>query len=214
LEREYVSLSEKGKDYFNRIQDAALRMQTLIQDLLSYSRTDNMEKKFVIKDLSKVLEQVRADLQEVFDEKEAALDAKDLGEARIIPFQFHQMMYNLIANSLKFSIPGKPLHIIVKSEVASGGELQKTNDRLEAGRLSPEKNYVHISISDNGIGFEPQYADRIFELFQRLYSKEEYQGTGIGLAIARRIVENHSGFITATGAPNHGATFDIYLPDF
>jgi light-regulated signal transduction histidine kinase (bacteriophytochrome) len=214
LEREYASLSDKGKDYFDRIKSAALRMQTLIHDLLSYSHTANMEKKFLRKDLSKAVEQVKADLHELFDQRAATLEARDLGETRIIPFQFHQMIYNLIANSFKFSLPGKPLHIIIKSKIARGTELQESNPRLETGRLSPEENYCHISVSDNGIGFKQEYGERIFELFQRLYSNEEYQGTGIGLAIVKRIVENHSGTITATGELNRGATFDIYIPDF
>ena len=219
LETEYTALSDKGKDYFHRMQDSARRMQTLIQDLLSYSRTANVERKFEKTNLNKVVEEVKNDFEEIIHEKNATIEAHDLCEASIIPFQFHQMMFNLIGNSLKFSNPGKPPHIIIKSEIAKGSKFQNEDPALPtaqagltAGRLSSKKNYCHITISDNGIGFEPQYKDKIFEVFQRLYGRDEYPGTGIGLSIVKKIVENHNGIITATGELNKGATFDIYIP--
>jgi signal transduction histidine kinase len=124
----------------------------------------------------------------------------------IIPFQFRQLMHNLMTNSLKFANPAHPLRISIKCSINKGSELKE--DKLIA-----EKRYCHISFADNGIGFDPQYKDKIFEVFQKLHSKEEYTGTGIGLAIVKKIVENHNGIITATGVLQKGATFDIYIPE-
>ena len=123
----------------------------------------------------------------------------------IIPFQFRQLMQNLIGNALKFTKPGVPPEIIIKSKITKG-------EQLENKLLTYEQDYCHISVCDNGIGFEPEYADRIFEVFQRLHGKEEYSGTGIGLAIVKKIVGNHNGIIIAKGELNKGATFDIFIP--
>jgi len=125
--------------------------------------------------------------------------------ANIIAFQFRQLMHNLIGNALKYSKPKHPPHIIIKSRIVKGSKLNNK-------KLSPDKNYCHITVQDNGIGFEPQFSERIFEVFQKLHGKEEYEGTGIGLAIVKKIVENHNGIITTTSKLNKGATFDIYIP--
>lgn len=122
-----------------------------------------------------------------------------------MPFQFRQMLYNLIGNALKFSKPDTPPHITIKNEKVKSSQAPGAD-------LTTETEYHHISITDNGIGFEPQYQDRIFEVFQRLHDKQKIAGTGIGLAIVKNIVENHNGIIKATGELNKGATFDIYIP--
>lgn len=205
LEKEIDTLSDKGKNYFHRMQESAMRMQTLIQDLLSYSRTSYAERKFKKVDLNKVVEEVKNDLKEIIDKKNATIEAHDLCKASIIPFQFHQMMYNLISNSLKYSDLEKPPHIIIKTDIGKGS-------KFENEELSSETTYCKIIVSDNGIGFDPVYQDKIFEVFQRLHGKNDYPGTGIGLSIVKKIVENHNGFITATGKLTKGATFNIYLP--
>jgi signal transduction histidine kinase len=105
-----------------------------------------------------------------------------------------------------------PPHITIKSIIAPGSLFQNENPHLTVGELSLQKEYCHISISDNGIGFDPRYKEQIFEIFQRLYGKDGYPGTGIGLAIVKKIVENHSGIITARSESGKGATFDIYIP--
>jgi len=133
-------------------------------------------------------------------------------KTRIIPFQFRQLMLNLISNALKFSNPEHPPQIFIKSKVGNGSKLSKENTALLAEKISPQKKYCHISIADNGIGFEPHFSERIFEVFQRLHGKEEYTGTGIGLAIVKKIIDIHHGIITATSELNKGATFDIYIP--
>jgi PAS domain S-box-containing protein len=206
VEKEIENLSEKGKDYFVRMNEAAKRMQTLIEDLLTYSRTSTSERKFSNTDLNEIINEVKNDLKETFNEKNATISANILCKANIIPFQFRQLMYNLIGNSLKFSKPGEPLLIKIECEMIKG-------DIVKSALLSPKNSYCHISISDNGIGFDPQYKERIFEVFQRLHSKEEYKGTGIGLSIVKKIVENHNGFITASGELDKGAVFDIFIPE-
>jgi signal transduction histidine kinase len=126
-------------------------------------------------------------------------------EIDVIPFQFRQMLINIVTNSLKFSKPGIAPYIRITSEVANGED-------LAFEKLTAESKYCHLTISDNGIGFEQKYSDKIFELFQRLHGKNEYPGTGIGLAIVKRIVENHNGFIRVNAGLNEGATFHIYIP--
>jgi two-component system CheB/CheR fusion protein len=148
---------------------------------------------------------VIGELKEAIQEKHATIDITELGAANVIVFQFRQLMHNLISNALKFSIPDIPPHIIIKSRLVRGSKLNNEN-------LLPKKNYCHISVSDNGIGFDPQYRERIFEVFQRLHGKNKYNGTGIGLAIVKKIVENHNGIVTATSELKHGASFDIYIP--
>ncbi|MDB5226763.1 MAG: sensor signal transduction histidine kinase [Bacteroidota bacterium] len=201
---EWENLSDKAKQYFAKINNAANRMQTLIQDLLAYSRTKITERKYETTDLNKILEEVKEDLKDDLNIKQAVIETNELCDVDIIPFQFRQLMHNLIGNSLKFSRSNITPHIKINSVITEGIKLNNEN-------LSPQKKYCHISVSDNGIGFEPQYKDRIFELFQRLHDKQ-VKGTGIGLAIAKKIVENHNGIITATGELNKGATFDIYIP--
>ncbi|MDP9042509.1 MAG: PAS domain-containing protein [Bacteroidota bacterium] len=204
-EKEFLNLSDSGKEYFNRMQDSAFRMQTLIDDLLAYSRTNSGDRKFENTDLNKIVEEVRMDLSEELKQKEATIETNGICEVNIIPFQFRQLLQNLVSNSLKFSNPARPLRIKIKSKIEKGAEFNNE-------RLSKNNNYCHISISDNGIGFEQQFSDKIFELFQRLHGKQDYKGTGIGLAIVKKIVENHEGIITAKGELNKGATFDIFLP--
>ena len=197
---EAKNLSEKGKLYFDKMNNAANRMQTLIADLLAYSRTKTSERKFEMTDLKAIVEDVTYELKEIIEEKNATIEVSQLYDAYVIPFQFRQMMQNLIGNSLKFSKPGVDPYIVIKNKI------------VKSDMVSGAEEYCHISVSDNGIGFEPQYRDRIFEVFQRLHDKQKIAGTGIGLAIVKKIVENHNGYITATGEPDKGATFNIYIP--
>ena len=125
--------------------------------------------------------------------------------ALVITFQFRQLISNLISNALKFKKENVAPHIIITAKTDKGSKL--VNEKM-----SEDKNYCHIKIKDNGIGFEPRYSEKIFEVFQRLHGRAEYEGTGIGLAIVKKIVDNHHGIITATSNLNEGAVFDIYLP--
>ena len=146
-----------------------------------------------------------AALKEELQEKKATIELGDSCEVNIIPFQFRQLMQNLIANSLKFSKTEPPPYIIITSKKIKSEE---SGNR----ELLSNVDYCHISVSDNGIGFDPQYKDKIFDIFQRLHDYENYEGTGIGLTIVRKIVENHNGIITANSEIGNGCTFDIFIP--
>jgi signal transduction histidine kinase len=199
------NLSIKGKEYLERMQSAAARMRLLIDDLLAFSRLTRAERKFEYTDLNKIIGEVKNELREVIEEKGVTIDVITLCAVNIIPFQFRQIMYNLLNNALKFSKPDLPLHIVIKSEIHKGIDLNEA-------KLLPETTYCHISISDNGIGFDEAYKDRIFDVFQRLHGTTHYPGSGIGLAIVKKAVDNHNGVVNATGILNKGATFNIYLP--
>ena len=205
LEKESQNLSEKGENYFRLMQNAAQRMRTLIQDLLAFSRLNKSERKFEKQDLNKIVNEIKVELNLKIKEKHASIEVGKMCELNIIPFQFRQLFHNLLSNALKFSNPKVSPHIIVKGRNIQGN---KNNEP----KLIPGKKYCHISVSDNGIGFDNKFSDKIFEVFQRLHGKDEFAGTGIGLAIVKKIVENHNGLITATGTLNKGATFDIYIP--
>jgi len=205
LLEESHNFSVKGKEYFLRIEDAASRMQTLIADLLLYSHSTNSEKNFENTDLHTIIQEVINDFKEGIAEKNATVEVTEICNAHIITFQFRQLLHNLLGNALKFSNPQRFPHIIIQCRNIK-------YSKVNAGKNLPEKDYSHITISDNGIGFDTLYKDRIFEMFQRLHDKEIIRGTGIGLTIVKKIVDNHNGVITATGELNRGATFDIYIP--
>jgi two-component system, chemotaxis family, CheB/CheR fusion protein len=205
LEKENQTLSEKGSNYFRLMQNAAQRMQALIQDLLVFSRISIADRKFEATDLNLIIEEVKDEFKEVIAEKHAILVVKEICKVNIIPFQFRQLMHNIVSNALKFSKPSVPLKIVIKSVI------EKYNN-IKIANLPLHPAYCHITITDNGIGFEKEFAERIFDVFQRLHGKEEYAGTGIGLAIVKKIVDNHNGMITATSELKKGTRFDIYIP--
>lgn len=188
-------------NYYNRINNEAARMQLMINSLLQYSVMSNEERVLEPVDLNTLLEEVKIDLAEILNEKDVVIDAATMPVVKGLPLQLHQLFVNLIGNSVKYSRAGVAPRIKISAEVV------------------PAKNILHrvanaykITLADNGIGFEEKYAQHIFELFKRLHSKSSYPGTGVGLAICKKIVENHNGIIQATGTPNKGATFYIYLP--
>jgi light-regulated signal transduction histidine kinase (bacteriophytochrome) len=200
------NISANAKTYLSRIEFAAKRMQTLIQDLLTYSRTNSAERVFITVNLDDIAEEITSDFSERIEEKNAQINFQPLGEVTVIPFQFRQLLHNLIGNALKFSRKDIVPIIEIKAERIKGNSLKQPVD-------FPDKIYYHLKISDNGIGFDAEYKERIFEVFQRLNTESEFAGTGIGLAIVKKIVENHKGIITANSEKNKGATFDIYIPE-
>lgn len=187
------------------MQQSAERMRQLIQYLLAFSRISAAERKFKNAVLNIIIGEVRKECKEAIAEKHAVIEVKEICDILIIPFQFRQLMHNLISNALKFSNPKIPPHITIESR-----NIKYSKDNIP--NLPAQKEYCHISITDNGIGFEKQFSVKIFEVFQKLHGKEEYAGTGIGLAIVKKIVDNHNGIITATSKVNKGTTFDIYIP--
>jgi len=205
LEKENQNLSDKGKTYFTLMQGAAKRMQKLIDDLLSFSRLNTSERKFESVNLRIIVEEVSASFSEIIKEKQATVDVGKMCEADVIVFQFRQLMHNLISNALKFSKPGVKPHIRIDSSIINGSKLKAVN-------ALPDKNYCHISVSDNGIGFDEKFSEKIFEVFQKLHGKDEYPGTGIGLATVKKIVGHHNGVIKVKSTLNKGTTFDIFIP--
>ena len=205
IEKENNNLSDFGKDYFFKIQSSANRMQTLIQDLLAYSRTNNNDQKFEKIELKHIINEIIGDLYEELDESGGVISLLNSCELSIIPFQFRQLLHNLISNSIKFARTDATAMISIDCNSVD------SKDIVEPALL-PDRKYCHIRYEDNGIGFEQQYSNKIFELFQRLGSKDKYNGTGIGLAIVKKIVDNHNGSIAVTSEVNKGTVFNIYLP--
>jgi PAS domain S-box-containing protein len=205
LSREANNISDTGKDYFTRINASASRMQEMIDGLLSFSRTNTAAKLFEKKDLNEVIVKALSNLNEEIHKKKAIIESEPLPEAKIITHQFEQLMEHIISNALKFQKQGTNPHIIIHSKKVPGTE-------IEGEVAERNMDYHQISIKDNGIGFEPENAEKIFELFQRLNGKTEYSGTGIGLSICRRIIQNHNGIITTESEPEKGSVFHIFLP--
>jgi len=203
-DKESKNFSNTGLQYLEGINIAATRMRLLIDDLLQFSRTNKPDKKFVITDLNELLENAKQDVAEIISEKKAIITSAMLPTASVIPFQVQQLFLNLLSNSLKYSKNDTPPIINVAYDKV------KTKEDVQLNKAT-KSSYHKITFSDNGIGFEQKYADRIFEIFSRLHDKGEYSGTGVGLSICKKIVENHQGFIYAQGEPHIGAIFTIYL---
>jgi len=203
--KEAGRLSESGQDWFKRMQNAATRMENLIDDLLSFSRTNTAEKKTEPVDLNALLTLVKTDLSAPIEKSAAVIQADPLPTVNGIHVQLRQLFQNLLSNGIKFRKPDVPPVLRITSETLPGNEVEHPN-------AAKNKRYLKLSFADNGIGFEPEYAEKIFGLFQRLHGKSEYPGTGIGLSLCRKVVENHDGFIVAEGKPGVGAVFTVYLP--
>ena len=205
IEKDKANLSVQGKEYLSKIESSAHKMRILIDDLLLFSRTNKAEKIFEKTDLNKLLESAQQELAYEIEEKNAVIQAVQLPVANVIAFQIQQLFANLLGNALKYSNPGTPPLIKIDCEKLAARD---NPDFITDKR----KKYLKIIISDNGMGFDQQYAEKIFILFHRLHNNTEYVGTGIGLSICKKIAENHNGFIIAEGKPGIGATFTVYLP--
>lgn len=205
LDKDESNLSDTSINYFNRIIHSAHRMQNLINDLLDYSRTNNPTTIKIPYDLNKILHESLLNLKEEISNKNAVVNTEPLPVLNVIPSQIQQLFINLIDNALKYSKEGIPPVINISTKIVSG-------EFITGFGLKKIANYHCISVSDNGIGFDEQYNQKIFEIFQRLHGKNEYSGTGIGLTICKKVVQNHNGYITASGVPGQGSSFNLYFP--
>jgi PAS domain S-box-containing protein len=198
-------LDERGQDYLMRITAATARMQLLIDDLLTYSRVSTEVEEYVPVDLQEVVNVVLSDLEVSIAQLDAVIDVGVLPTVHAVPGQMWHLFQNLISNSLKFHKEGSRPVIQVSAQVHS------EQDGLLFGAVDADATCV-LSVTDNGIGFEQGYADKIFGIFERLHSRAQYPGTGVGLALCKEIAERHGGGMTAQGTPGEGAMFQVILP--
>jgi len=206
-ETDLSTMSTEGKEYFERIHASAGHMQVLINDLLMFSRTNATNKRFELTNLNHILDNASDELNDLIEEKEAVIKAVSLPKIYAIPYQIQQLFINLILNSLKFAKENeKPVINISCAVIDSNKVPVPSGDELESDR------FYKIVFSDNGIGFDNKYSHRIFHLLFRLHEKRIYPGSGIGLAICKKIVENHFGYIEANSQPGIGTDIIIYLP--
>ncbi len=192
-------LPNEGRDYLERMQNAANRMQALINDLLTLSRVATHTRPFVEVDLFETVRLVLSDLESRIEQLSGHVEVDPLPVITADRLQMSQLFQNLIGNALKFHKPGVPPHVTVRAAL-----VRDPNGAAE--------DVCRISVEDNGIGFDEKYRDRIFQVFQRLHGRNEYEGTGIGLAICRKIVERHGGTIAAQSTPGEGSKFVVTLP--
>ena len=199
------ALTEQGRDYLDRMQNAAGRMQTLIDDLLMLSRIKTKAQPFVPVDLAQVIQEVLSDLEVRIDETKGQVEVGSLPTIEADSLQMRQLLQNLIGNALKFHPKTEPPKVRIYSQLLNDEEQQPTGNSITP-------THCQIVVEDNGIGFDEKYLDRIFNVFQRLQGRSEYEGTGMGLAICRKIAERHGGSLTAESTPGQGATFIVTLP--
>ncbi|MFD0798371.1 ATP-binding protein [Maribacter chungangensis] len=204
-DKELDQLSEKGKTYFEKINSSANRMQSLIKYLLAYSRINKTKKDFVPVSLNETVDKVLEDLEERIQESNVEITVDTLPTLKAVPFQMEQLFNNLISNAIKYRGTAEKSKIIIDCKKIPRS---KITDNFNKKR----KNYYRLSVIDNGIGFDQENAEQIFGLFERLHQRNEYSGTGIGLAICKKIAENHSGHIVAESEKGKGSTFCVYLP--
>lgn len=195
-------IGEEGQLFIEKMQSACIRMQNLIDDILAFSKISVEKESLAMVNLNKLVEEVIADIDQSIKSSEAVIQVDKLPELTVSPELMKSLFQNLISNSLKYSQKGVPprVHIFAKVDEPLGGD---------AGTA---RRYWRIYVQDNGLGFEQQYADQVFTMFKRLHAGPEYKGTGIGLAICKKIVEEHHGHISARSAVNEGTTFTISLP--
>ncbi|MFD1141195.1 ATP-binding protein [Larkinella insperata] len=205
LQSQYsTALDSLGQDLLNRQLQAAVRMQSLVKDLLAYSRLTGTLPPFTAVPLTPILQEILEDLETTIQQSGAQLQVSSLPVVWGNATQLRQLMQNLLTNALKFNHPGRPPRVHIDGVIIPGEQLPQP--------VAGSTPWVALRVSDEGIGFNEAYRERIFDLFQRLHGRSAYAGTGIGLAIVKKVVENHHGQITAHSPPGEGATFRVYLP--
>lgn len=199
------SPSEKSLMYVNKVIHSADRMSTLVNDVLAYSAID-IPKKFEPVDLNKILHDILADFEILIEEKNATISKNQLPVVDMIPVQARQLLQNLVANAIKFSREGVQPVISVNADLLPEME-------WDATPVDPSRaKYCKLTVTDNGIGFQDEYSNKIFSIFQRLHPSDAFEGTGIGLAIAKKITDTHKGSIMAASKPGVGSSFSVLLP--
>ena len=199
-------LDDEGRDYLKRMQSAATRMRALIDGLLSYSRVATKGQPFTSGDLGNIVGSVLTDLESRIEQTHGQVEVDTLPTIDADALQMRQLFQNLVGNGLKFHRPdAAPVVTITCRTMQNNGELRSST-------LGVATELCEITVRDNGVGFDEQYADRMFQPFQRLHGRDQFEGTGMGLAICRKIVERHGGSISASSAPGQGATFVVTLP--
>jgi light-regulated signal transduction histidine kinase (bacteriophytochrome) len=205
LKKSMPSVDMRTNKYLDKIESSASRMLILIRDVLTLSQISSASKQFSLINLNSVLKNVVSDFELLIEEKQAKVNSNTLPTIEAIPIQITQLFSNLISNALKFSTDANPRITVEAHELPS---TEKTRNPT----LHADLQYCHISFKDNGIGFSPENAIQIFDIFQRLHGRTEYEGTGIGLAICKKIAQNHHGDIYAESTPGAGATFHVIIP--
>jgi signal transduction histidine kinase len=190
-------IDDDGKKYLERMQNATQRMQQLIQDILTFSKISVEKKEFIDCDLNILFNEVLSEFTSLIKEKNALVEVDPLPNLKANPVLIRPLFYNLISNALKYNRPGIQPVIKIRSDKAD---------------FSPETKYCRIFFEDNGIGFDQKYSEQVFLMFTRLHQDKSIDGTGIGLALCKKIVEEHNGFITVRSAINEGSTFIVSLP--
>lgn len=218
------SLEPDARTYIERMQNATQRMQTLINDLLTFSRVSSKKQPFKPVDLGQVAHEVLDDLEVCIQTKGAIVEVDELPTVEADPTQMRQLLQNLIGNALKFQPNDSQPKVQIRCRNVNtldrdmiGEPMGFADDRPAVDiedHAPPTSDLYEISVSDNGIGFDERYVDKIFTVFQRLHGRNEYEGSGVGLAVCRKIVERHGGRIVAKSTPGHGATFVVTLPSF
>ncbi len=200
-------LGENGLYYLERMNSAGSRMSTLIKDLLTYSQISTRQQAYSPVALDAIIAEVLNTLEWQIQERQAKIELPKLPVVNGDKTQLSQLFQNLLSNALKFTPPGQKPFVTISCH-------QRQRAELPAGVIpnSPASQFYQIDFSDKGVGFDTRYLDRIFQVFQRLHGKDEFPGTGVGLAICQRVVENHGGAITASSVYGKGATFSVYLP--
>ncbi len=204
-EKDRAALSESGNVSLSKIEIAATRMRALIDNLLLFASAEKADKIFKISDLNLLIKKAVQECAHHIEEKNAVIETVVMPTLNVIPMQIEQLFINLLNNALKFSKPNIPPLIKIDCDIVEAKD-------YPALKTEPDKKFYKISVTDNGLGFEQQYAETIFNIFNRLQTTIAYKGTGIGLSICKKIVENHHGFITAQGMIDKGATFFVFLP--
>jgi light-regulated signal transduction histidine kinase (bacteriophytochrome) len=201
-----ATLPDKAITYLNKMQSAAVRMSSMVDGVLNYSITNTSEQQFESVNLNDIMEEIKQDLEVIIQQKEADFFYDKLPHIKGIRVLIYQLFYNLINNALKFSKENEKNHITITSK-------ENNKSKLPANfSLQSATHYISIEVNDTGIGFDEAYTEKMFQIFSRLNAKDKYEGTGLGLALCRKIVSRHHGAISAKGRLHEGASFTIVLP--